>query len=321
MNRYRGLQNGDHPVHGGSFVKRHGYGHELLNFAPNGKFFYGYVQARFGSINIDRLGAKPADAYVDNVLVVWRARSPVGSVVVGWYRDARVYRQCQPGNPRRQFKHKGKSENVGWYVKAPITRAKLLPPRFRIFPWPATQPGFGSTTFVSFLEGHDPEVQRYRAKLLAYIKRVESGHLGPPARGKRPSPDNDLNLKIERAGVAKAMRYYDELGYSVESVEKERCGYDLVARSGATELLVEVKSTSVRLPSEACVGLTPNEFLKSRVHRATYRICIVLDALGKPELREYQWNSKSKVWFDLTSISHLSVQIVQAANLTIIDPA
>lgn len=319
MNWYRGLQRGDRPVHGGSFVKRHGYGHELLKFAPNGKHYYGYVQARFGSIDIDRLGA-PGRPYVDDVLLVWRARSPAGSVVVGWYKNARVYRAWQEGNAQRRIKHKGKFETVGWYIRAPISGSRLLPPRFRTLKWPASSPGFGSTTFVSFLEDDRPEVRSYRMKLVAYIKRVEAGQLGPPARGKRPAPDSDLNLRIERAGVDRAMKYYHELGYSVESVENEKRGYDLVATAGTHELLVEVTSTSIKDPAEACVGLTANEFSRSKFHRATYRICIVLDALDKPQLREYQWEPQAKRWFDLTSISHLAVQIVQAANLTIVHP-
>ncbi len=318
MNWYRGLQQGDRPVHGGSFVKRYGYGHELLNFAPNGKYYYGFVQTRFETIDIDRLGAV-GRPYVDGVLVAWRARSPSGSVIIGWYKNARVYREWQKGNTKRRIRHNGKSETVGWYIRARIPGCRLLLPRFRTFEWPASLPGFGSTSFVSFLQDDTPELRNYRKKLLAYIKQVDAGKLGAPPRRKRPGSDNDLNLRIERAGIEKAMEYYDERGYSLKSVEKEKCGYDLVAKSGAHELLVEVKATSARLPAEVCVGLTPNEFAKSKLHRTTYRICIVLDALGKPEFREYQWDSKSKCWFDLTSITHLGVQVVAAANLSIVD--
>ena len=320
MNWYRGLQQRDRPVHGGSFVDRHGYGHELLNFSPNGKYYYGYVQARFQSIDIDRLGAQ-GRPYVDDVLVVWRARSPAGSVVVGWYKNARVYRARQEGNARRRIKHKGKFDTIGWFFRAPISGSRLLPPRFRTLRWPASSPGFGSTTFVSFLEEDQPEVRSYRRTLLAYIKRVEAGHLGPPTRRKRPAPDSDLNLRIERAGVNAARKYYEELGYSVKSVENEKCGYDLLATAEGDELLVEVKSTSIKDAANACVGLTPNEFAQSKFRRTTYRICIVLDALGRPQLREYQWDSRASRWFDLTSISHLDVQVIQAANLTIVSPA
>lgn len=320
MNDYRGLQNGDHPVHGGSFVDRHGFGHELFNFAPNGDYFYGYVQTRFESINIDRLGADPEAPFVDHVLVVWRARSPIGSVVIGWYNDARVYRSWQPGNSKRRFTHEGKGESAGWNIRASTSRAKLIPPRFRTFLWPGAQPGFGSTAFVSFLDQENAEVRRYRAALRAYMKRVDSGQFGPLRGRKRSSPDSDLNLKIERAGIAEAMKYYEELGYSVKSVEKDKCGFDLVARLDASELLIEVKSTATKVAAEVCVGLTHNEFSKSKLHRSSYRICIVFDALGKPQLREYQWDSKAKRWFDLTSISQLSVKVVVAANLSIVEP-
>ncbi len=57
-------------------VADHGYGYELFNFQKNGQFAYGYVQAGRGTINIDRLGAD-GEPYIDDVLVVWRARSSV----------------------------------------------------------------------------------------------------------------------------------------------------------------------------------------------------------------------------------------------------
>jgi hypothetical protein len=152
------------------------------------------------------------------------------------------------------------------------------------------------------------------------MKRVDSGQFGAVRSRKRSSPDSDLNLKIERAGIAEAMKYYEELGYSIKSVEKDKCGFDLIARLDASELLIEVKSTATRVAADVCVGLTHNEFAKSKLYRSSYRICIVFDALRKPQLREYQWDSKAKRWFDLTTISQLSVKVVTAANLSIIDP-
>jgi hypothetical protein len=318
MRDYEGLR-GDPPLHGGSFISRYGYGGEILNFRRNGNHLYGFVQTRHGTIDIERLGAD-GHPHVDDVLVVWRARSLSGSVVVGWYKNARVYREQQKGNPKRRVTTKGESWTVPWHIRAPGSSARLLPPRFRTFNWPASTPGFGSTSFVSFLQEDSSKVRAYRQKLLAYIKRVESGQLGPPTKGKRPAPDQERNLKIEAAGRRAAMKYYYDLGFIPRSVEREKCGYDLVADNGNEELNVELKATAVKHPADVCVGLTPNEFKASRALRTSYRICIVFDALGRPQIREYQWASKGKCWLDLNSSTRLGIQILRAANLTILEP-
>ena len=57
-------------------------------------------------IDIGRLGAERSDNCVHPVDVVWTATRPKGGrVVVGWYRDAKVYRALQRGHrgPRMSF--------------------------------------------------------------------------------------------------------------------------------------------------------------------------------------------------------------------------
>lgn len=262
MRKYDGLKD-DPPLHGGSYVERHGSGGEVLNFQRNGTYHYGYTQAGHRTIDIDRLGAN-GRPYVDGVLIVWRGRSPTGSVIVGWYRNARVYREPQEGNPRRRVRAKGESWTAQWYFRAPISSSCLLPPRYRTFKWPSSAPGFGSTTFVSFLQDALATVRAYRGQLLTYINQVERGRLAPPARGKKLKPDQERNLRIEAVGRSVSMKYYDELGFTVRSVEKEKCGYDLVAERRDEEALVEIKATATKRPADVCVGLTPNEFKASR---------------------------------------------------------
>jgi hypothetical protein len=65
-----------------------------------------------GEIKIGRLGAATADDFVDGVTVIWFANKPIESkkaYVVGWYRNARVYRKSRSGGPygyRISCKHK-----------------------------------------------------------------------------------------------------------------------------------------------------------------------------------------------------------------------
>lgn len=95
MSSYNGLLN-DNLQGGGSYNNEH-IGHEIYNFASYDGQYYGYVQpVRGTTINIDRIDEKNSGEYVDNVLVVHIATRPnYGQVIVGWYKEARVYKNYQ----------------------------------------------------------------------------------------------------------------------------------------------------------------------------------------------------------------------------------
>jgi len=95
MQEYKGITELDYPINGGEFIEENGYGHEVINFKKNGRYAFGYVQARQGTIDISRLDEN-ADDYVDDVLVVWRARSSEGAVIIGWYKNAREHKGVRP---------------------------------------------------------------------------------------------------------------------------------------------------------------------------------------------------------------------------------
>lgn len=92
MRFYAGVTDEDSPRDGGSWEEKH----EVCNFLPiNGKC-YGFVQPAGETIAIERIGADEGAEYLDNVTVVWSARSPSGhTVAVGIYRNARLHRNRQ----------------------------------------------------------------------------------------------------------------------------------------------------------------------------------------------------------------------------------
>ena len=93
MERYSGIINNDKPIHGGSYTKDN-IGHEVYNFLECDGRYYGYVENK--SIHIERLGASRNDDKIDNVLVIWFAKAPKGGQkIVGWYKNATVYRHRQ----------------------------------------------------------------------------------------------------------------------------------------------------------------------------------------------------------------------------------
>lgn len=243
MRHYQGITDTDYPINGGAFIDGNGYGHEVINFQKNGRFVYGYVQAKNGTINIDRIGGQDQD-YVDDVLVVWRARSTIGSVVIGWYRNARVYRHEQEGNGNCHFEYKNIIYHPGYLIRARAENAFLVPAQHRFFHIPVTHPGFGAQTFVSFLDNEKiNEVTEFRLLLEGYIENVEDGNYAAPVRGRRGQIDAETKARIEVSAIDTAVEFYLNRGYNVESVESDNVGYDLLASRGREVLYVEVKGT------------------------------------------------------------------------------
>lgn len=104
MKYYRGQNDNDKLVGGGSYVAAQRHGGEVCNFAPYKKQIYGYVRLSNedrkmrNKININRLGAKKDDSFIENVNVIWTAKDPAldgKTVIVGWYTNATVYREFQ----------------------------------------------------------------------------------------------------------------------------------------------------------------------------------------------------------------------------------
>lgn len=315
MRRYAGVTEDDVPRHGGTYVDEHGFGHEAINFKPYKGYVYGFIQLRTGTININRLGENDGNK-IDDVLVVWRARSNIGSVVVGWYKDATVFNELQDHIEGREFNYENEIIRPQWIIKAKATNSFLVPPHERLFKVPVRQKGFGSQTFVSFLDSGLSQVKVFRKELLEYVKLAEKGIFKARRKGKRTPVDKVKKLRVERAAIENAIDYYVNRGYDVKSVEKDNVGYDLVASSGTSELLVEVKGTSI--DSEGVtVNLSPNEYRTSNLRKKRYRICIIKDALGTPFVHEYIWNKESQLWEDENTGTSLSIAEVVSANMTI----
>ena len=94
MEYYQGLRNGDNILKGGKYPVKTGKGHEVCNFAKYKNECYGAFQAPGVEIDIQRIGAIPGDEQIEGVTVVWTASRPQGgTVIVGWYKNATVFRK------------------------------------------------------------------------------------------------------------------------------------------------------------------------------------------------------------------------------------
>lgn len=127
MNHYNGID-GDSIERGGKY-NQHSIGHEVCNFSNNAGTFYGYVQPT-GQIKVEKLGANNNDDFANGVTVVWTAGPKSGgTVVVGWYKDATVYREAQMLEKQSDIQ---KKNGVSTYrITAPADKAVLLPVEHR----------------------------------------------------------------------------------------------------------------------------------------------------------------------------------------------
>jgi len=296
MDRYRGLA-GDQIRGGGEFVKKHGYGHEIFNFKPFQGSVFGYVQpvrggineASGSTVNIERLGATKKADLLSGVLAVWVATAPEGgSVIVGWYKNATVFRRWQPPPEGSGREHQG--QPLGYYVTAAEQDATLLSRDERLFAIPRGEAGMGQSN-VWYAD--DPDQHRQlRLDVLAFISERRL----PVAKPKPlQQPDPLIRTMVERAAVATVVAYYTGLGYTVCSVEEDNVGWDLIAAFEKRELKIEVKGLS---GAETRVELTPNEYAKLNLHQESYRICVVTQALTAPQLATFAYSCDSGQWED-----------------------
>ena len=128
------------------------------------------------------------------------------------------------------------------------------------------------------------------------IRRLIKGKPGPP-QSKTRKMDPEHNVKVEKAAVRTVRKYFERLGYTVESVERDNVGWDLEAKFGVRRCLrlrIEVKGLSGSGP---VVELTPNEYEKFQEEADDYRLAIVTDALSRtPRLMICRFSGELREW-------------------------
>lgn len=95
MINYAGNVDKDPIKNGGSYnLKNNGY--EIYNFKNFAGKYYGFIEPE-GTIHIERIDKETKEDYLENVLVIWIATKPKtgGQYIVGWYKNAKVYRKMQ----------------------------------------------------------------------------------------------------------------------------------------------------------------------------------------------------------------------------------
>ena len=267
MKFYQGPQRGDEKPIGGGKYNKSGIGHEAFNFKNIDGKLYGYFQPHMKDpyeIKLERIDPSSAKkSSVENVLVIWFARNPIGGgqVIVGWYKNATVYREIQKDNPlpeRHNYYH-----NVSCFTKdatlLPITKRK-----YQIghnFKSKHGNPGQANAFYIleNDLQPKDSS-KRENSWIYKAIDYVEN-YTGPristfedevaeeintavfASGGQGFNTDIEKRLIIEKYAMNQCREYFEKRGYILKDVSSVY-SYDFEATKGPSEkLFIEVKGT------------------------------------------------------------------------------
>lgn len=148
MSEYKGITKNDRPYSGSSYLEDSQLVNEANNFKAYQNICYGFFMIQ-GNLNLKRLGGSTEDDYVDDILVIIVASSPKkGSVIIGWYDHARVFKKphklpLELQQKRRKL-YNMKAEAKDCFLVPERERIKLFPDDFptkmrRNFNWYAEE--------------------------------------------------------------------------------------------------------------------------------------------------------------------------------------
>ncbi|MGU9950861.1 MAG: hypothetical protein ACNYPH_00835 [Gammaproteobacteria bacterium WSBS_2016_MAG_OTU1] len=184
MENYKGQGvNGDFITGGGAYIEEHGTGFEVCNFSKIRGYVCGYVRTRGddedkipkGSpIKLERITARKKEGeYISGVTVVWTAKRPkFGTVIVGWYNNAKVFRR--PPNIKSPIKLQRDNHIFYYKILASVGDEKLLPPDKREFRIPRRKKGFMGQSNIWYADKDDSEVKSFVSEVIKSIKKYKS---------------------------------------------------------------------------------------------------------------------------------------------------
>ena len=292
MHYYSGSQKGDEkPQHGGAYNIK-GIGHELYNFRKVKRKLFGYFQPYEPpedsdnpiTVNIERIVPKSkGNSLINNVLVIFVSKKKdYGQVVVGWYKNAHVYREYQASKKNML------RDDYRYNLQAGLNNSVLLPENYRKFKIPTGKGAFGRANVVYLSEidgqGRDLDSSKFNwiKNAIEYVDNydgpnllvnttgdaekeiediIETHQTNQSGQGFNITPE--LRKKIEEYSVSKAIQYFKRHKYSVKNVGGTK-SYDLDCSKDGDTLRVEVKGTQTTGDS---IILTPNEVRNAKKHK------------------------------------------------------
>lgn len=206
MEHYQGLGSGDEISGGGAYVKKQARGDEVCNFSEVDGTLYGFVQPRGQQIDIDRIGAAPEDESVSGVTVVWTATRPTGgTAVIGWYKDATVFRNYQKFRPAPEPQSQNGIDGYWIRGSSSSNRATLLGVDERTCEIPRRVKGGMGQSNVWYADSPQSGPIRERVHDLLSGKRTKASTKRIASR----KQDQERKVKIEEAAVRACCDHFE----------------------------------------------------------------------------------------------------------------
>lgn len=246
MSRYEGLVGKpDKIVGGGKWVDEHETGNEVCNFVScRDGYVYGHVETFQGDrdrkIRIEAIGGT-GDS-VEGVDVVWTATDPDerGRKVVGWYRNATVFRERQhfKGPPSRQH---DRDEVNSYRIRARAKDAYRLDLDDRTLSMGRGPGWMGHTPWWAPTDESPAEVRQFVKR----TRHLLDGLSGPSAR--RPGENKPARNSPSAAGNP-YLRYVEayEVRITPRHTSLQQRFERFLTSNGAAELRPNVASVDLR---------------------------------------------------------------------------
>lgn len=230
MQRYEGID-GDNIERGGAYNKKN-IGHEVCNFSNIDGEVFGYVQPVSDKINIEKLGADKDSSSIEGITVVWLASPKTGgTAVIGWYKDATVYRNEQKLSKQSKEQHHNGVNT--YFITALWDNAFLLPLEKRRSLIPrAVKGGIGqSNVWYANTPESLPYVTRVRDLINGFTEIDEIFDVDEDAVGFEGNPRLKAHLVRERnADIIKKKR--SKVLAEKRCLKCEACNFDFFETYG-----------------------------------------------------------------------------------------
>jgi hypothetical protein len=257
MKYYNGPMTGDERPRGGGKYNKTGMGHEVFNFHSIGGRLFGYFQPQMqaSKIKLERIVPGTRGDVLNGVLVIFVATHPEqrSQRIVGWYRNATVYRNYQPSPPKER-------NGFNYFLVAQARDAVLLPTDLRTQVVPGGKGGIGQANICYLYEPiGKPKVAKWTSEALEFVHSYDSENLlvNPQAeaasavvdtveseieRSAGFQPNSKIRRVVELYAMVRAEKEFRTLGFHIEDVSKTR-SYDLHCSKAGGVKYVEVKGT------------------------------------------------------------------------------
>jgi hypothetical protein len=204
----------------------------------------GYVYGHFETgkngvdrdVKIERLGASRSDTYIDGVTIVWTAPTEGNDprAVIGWSRNARLYRRRQLFNDQFPSAQHHKDNITSYQVRARAADVVLLPPDKRTLKLQRGRGWSGQASWWYAEESSDADAIRFVESMKALI----AGQTLPPLDQSKNGGGGSRNGRAGTAASKAYQRYLSKYEVQVHprhsQLEKRFKGYLKASHSGIT---------------------------------------------------------------------------------------